>query len=282
MAELSGFNTLGSQGLADWDADVAICLLFDLPVPPTPTLLGWGMQNCFPSLGLESLVRAAAANGRRALASAGVDLSGSQADELRRSVERELEFTMLARQSVTLPGHTSVALPPAPDSAGARFQEEQETLRSSLGPGATPGQIRDVLDFLAYRDSDQLLADAAMRHGLRGGSVAARISSALDQGDSSELGRVVKAMPIQGAFTELRVQAHLRDGFGWAASDCVDFLALATVAPLVDAILVDRRTFNLAAEANLRTADVELGVHRRLADLCDALRFRLGACDDTT
>ena len=91
----------------------------------------------------------------------------------------------------------------------------------------------------------------------------------MDNHDSAELGRVIKAMPIQGAFSELRIEAHVRDGFRWEASDCVDFLALASIAPLVDTIVVDKRTYNLANAAGLRTADATLGIHRRLATLCE-------------
>jgi hypothetical protein len=276
MAELSGFNTLGSRGLVAWDADVAICSLFALAVPPPPDLLGWGMQQCFPSLDIASWVTNAVSRGRRVLESAGIAVGDEPSDEIRRALEIEVQFTMLARQATTLPQDPPIVLPTLSNAAGERFQQEQEELRSTLGASAGPRKIRDVLQFLSYRDSDHYLAEAAVRQGLPGGSVAARITDALDRGDSSELGRVIDSMPIQGAFTELRIRAHTQDRFAWAPSDCVDFLALASVAPLVDGIVVDRRTYNLASAAGLRTADSNLGIHRRLDTLCEALNTRLG------
>ena len=276
MAELSGFNTLTSTGVAEWDADFAVCAHFGWAMPPKPAVLGWGVQHCFPTLEVEALVNRSTELVLQAMEAAATSADSGYAESIRNEMRLGMELAMLARQVPTLPGDLEpIFLPPILDALGARFEDDQRSLRSNLGPKPTKRQIRDAIEVLSLRDSDPFLGSASLRHGLGAADLLTAVADAVHAGDRSAVSRVLRSMPVQGAFTELRVQAHLQEGFGWSGSDCVDFLALASIAPFVDAIVVDKRTFNLSVSAGIVTADQTLGIHRQLSSLCSALRQRV-------
>ncbi|MET9229162.1 hypothetical protein [Lentzea sp. NPDC003310] len=267
MGELSGFQTFSFSGLAEWEALKAVAALVgSVREISTPEPIGWGLAHCL--------------RGREGAAHL-VDVRTGQParwddlpEKLRYTVanlERDaaslFELSMLARRAA--PG-LAVDLPmfaPVPDDAGTRFLGHEASIAAAITTsGRSAAKVRNMLTLLAYRDSWQLLASAALSLGLDPEVIV------ID--DITKVDALVKAMPIQQTFTALRTQTHLKGNWKGSPSDLLDFLALATVVPFADYYVADKKTYNLARDADLGQAEGCHIVHR-LSDLCDLLRQRL-------
>lgn len=82
-------------------------------------------------------------------------------------------------------------------------------------------------------------------------------------------------MPIQGIFTELRIQTHLKKNWKGLASDLLDFWTMATVMPFADYFVADKNTYNLAKDAQLNERS-DCRLIRHLPELCELLRKETG------
>lgn len=272
MAELSGFNTISNDGVAEWEALLAASWLFDREVDPVrPDVFGWGIGHCFSGMDTGAQID-------RAMEVISTALGGNESNTreqlagIRLNLAHRLELALLARRDPRLERARLIEpYPPVDDAKGESFRQQQLQLRKHLGTSPTALAVRNQIEVLSFIDSEPLLARAAVKLGLPSHSIA----SAVERGEKSAVHDLLQQMPVQRVFTEMRVQAHLKDSFGWRSSDCVDFLALACTAPFVDGLVVDQKTFHLAHDAGvgLRLA---LGIFRALADLRVTLEHLFG------
>jgi len=168
---------------------------------------------------------------------------------------------------------SSVEIPPfAPilDGQGNKFLDHEAKIRATIeSVGRSPKKVRGVLEILSYRDSWKYFIPALEQLGLP-------VDTIVLDGELSALHELITAMPIQGVFTEMRIQTHLKKDWKGLPSDLLDFWTMATVVPFVDYYVADKKTYNLAIDACLNEHSGCRIVHR-LPELCDLLRARLFA-----
>jgi predicted RNA-binding protein YlqC (UPF0109 family) len=183
------------------------------------------------------------------------------------------EMVMLALRDPRLEP-TFPALTPIPDDRGQRFATQEREIKAAIDRhGRSPQAIRNAVEFVAFRDSLDLLDRASARLGHPPNTIAEAVAADVADGRSPTLSRLLAGMPIQGVFTELRVQKQLKGDAKWLGSDLLDFLPMATALPFVDYYVTDKRACNLAADARL---DGRGGgqVIRSIRTLCDLLQAR--------
>jgi hypothetical protein len=195
-------------------------------------------------------------------------------DDLQRAIadlEHKAAYLFeLAMLALRTPPPPSVEIPPlAPifDDHGNRFLYLDAKIRAIINSaGRSSKKVRGILEILSRQDSLEYLIPALQQLGLPVDMIDDRLPA------SHEL---IAAMPIQGIFTELRIQTHLKKDWKGLPSDLLDFWTMATVMPFVDYFVTDKRTYNLAVDAHLGDRSSCRVVHR-LPELCDLLRDRLG------
>lgn len=272
MAELSGFNTITPVGLDLWEAEVAVAGYCGLGVDvPTPNPFGWGHHHCLRGVQVRGVYLGDATGARLNLGS----LTPEQVADIRK-VEEEctyrFELAMLARRDPRLEAAVGMApFEPWPNENGPKFADAQRKLAVYLEQyGKTTRRVREWLHGLSLSDSTPLIMQASTRLGLDPRAVLDDLTLRVEAGDLDSLTDFLARMPIQHTFTELRVQAHLKDNFGFKPSDLFDLFSLATVLPFVDLAIADRKTVNLFHDAG-----VDGSVLHRLADLRATLEARL-------
>src|SRR5262249_38719249 len=128
--------------------------------------------------------------------------------DLERGTAYLFELGMLARRIPPLPSVEIPPFAPIPDDQGSKFLDFEAKNRAIIDSASrSPRRIRAILETLSYQDSGKYLIGAVQQLGLPGDAIV------LD-GDLSALreliNELIKAMPIQGIFTELRIQTHLK------------------------------------------------------------------------
>jgi hypothetical protein len=268
MGELTGFQTIRISGLERWENHHAVArLVGTIPEPPRPSVIGHGLFHCIRGGGAPRII-----DTRTGLPPRLDDLSEeAQAgfDALERRAANRFELGMLARRDPSLEIFGLPTFGPVGDEAGQRFVENERKIKDHISAHAfSKDETRQYLYFLSFRDSIDSLFHVASDVGV-GDTFGAWLSecSALEMLD---------ALPIQGLFTELRLQALLKADWQPKASDVFDFLALATVAPFVDIVVTDRRTSNLFTEAAPRHKGSAAVLHR-VRDVCGAIETAAAA-----
>lgn len=266
MGELSGFHTLQTSNVETWDAleGVVKYTQSDERVS-APDVIGWGFRHCL--IGKEGAAKLMnSRTGERAQLD-GVLSDGRSMADLERSVAYRLELAVLALRDPRL-----LSLKPIPDAHGDRFAKQEVDIRQAIdNHGRSPKVVRNTIEFLAYRDSWIHLVSALQKIGfpidLLDGAI---MQSATSDGRTPAMREIVAAMPVQGIFTELRSQAHLKEQWKTKASDLLDFWAMATVLPFVDYLMADAKTHNLAKDGKIHQRGYGR-LHRNLTDLCNQL-----------
>jgi hypothetical protein len=275
MGELSGFHTLRMSNLQHWDALVGAGAFLDAAVRiDKPAVVGWGLKHCLTGNQGEAFILDTSTGARAQWdSSLPEDMRGSL-EALEAAVPYRFELAMLAlrdpRMESALMPLVSIA-----DTQGRRFADQERSIRAAIERhGRTAQVVRNTIEFLAFKDSLALF-DPALRYlGYEPNTIVEAIVADVTDGQSSAMNRLLQAMPIQGAFTELRVQSHLKAQWNTTDSDLLDFLALATALPFVDYYVSDRKTYNLAASADLGRRGGGR-VLRSLRSLCDLLQARI-------
>ncbi len=271
MAELGGFVTMTTAGLVDWDAEVAVAAYLDADPPSDPDPFGWGFQFCMTGVEGTAHIVDRATNAR----ATDLPMAPREAAELEKLDEEvgyRFELTILGGRDPRLE-EVGVLEPfePFVDTLAPQFPAQQDDFAATLNEhGRTPVNVRNWLNFLAWRDSMQYIESASVRRGVDRFRIMNEIAKAGSAGDVTVLDRFLALMPIQRTFTELRIAAHLKSNFNFRASDRFDFLAAATAMPFVDYIVLDKRTFNLLNDTEPNPAHSARPM-RKLTDLCAAL-----------
>ena len=270
MAELSGFHTISSNGLEEWDAACGIAAHHGLDRPAPPTVFGWGFAHCLA--GRE--VRAQIIDRRTGRPPAWDDLSpGQLADlaELEDSLAFRFELAILARRDPELEWYGLNVFSPIPDTKAVQMHQANLHLADQFRQhGRWPSRVKDTIAGAAFQESVELLDAAARRLGVSPMRYLTDVAGDGGAGTSERLHRFMAAMPISQVYNGLRVAAHLKESFRFKPSDVVDFWTVATVMPFVDVFVADRRTYNLIQEGDLAAGDDTLVV-RRLRDVADHL-----------
>ncbi len=268
MGELSGFHTLSVSNLAAWEAFKCVSAYTkSAHKVATPNVIGWGLKNCLSGHdGPAYLVDKR--TGKPARWSALPDDLQRAVADLEHRAAYLFELAMLALRTPPLPSVEIPPLAPIPDDQGDKFLDHEAKIRATIdNVDRSPKRIRGILEILSCRDSLKHLIPALQQFGLPVDAIV------LDD-DLAALHELIKAMPIQGIFTELRIQTHLKKDWKGLSSDLLDFWTMATAAPFVDYYVADKRTYNLAVDAHLNGRNGCRIVHR-LPELCDLLRDRL-------
>lgn len=270
MAELSGFHTISSSGLEEWDAACAIAAHHGLDRPPSPEVLGWGLAHCLT--GRE--VRAQIIDQVTGRQPAWEDLSPEQlADlaDLEDSLAFRFELAILARRDPELEPHGLNAFSPIPDATAARLHQANLDLADHFRQhGRSLSRVKDTIAGAAFKDSVDLLDAAARQLGVSPMRYLTDVAGDGGPGTSERLHKFMAEMPVSQVYNGLRIAAHRKESFKFTQSDVVDFWTVATVMPFVDVFVADNRTYNLIQEGDL-AAGHETLVVRRLRDVADHL-----------
>ncbi|WP_020525247.1 hypothetical protein [Catelliglobosispora koreensis] len=271
MAELTGFHTLRTKNLDVWDASVGAVEFLGLPVTlEKPEPLGWGLKHCLTGVHGQAFILDKA-TGAPALWDTSLPAElRAQLEELEANVPYRLELGVLAlrdpRMEPVFAPQVSIA-----DGKGAQFAALEVSIRAAIDQqGRTSKAVRNAIEYLAFTDSIKLFDPVLRALGKDPNTVVTAIADGVVNGENPAMHRLLDAMPIQGAFTELRVQTHLQADRKPKNSDLLDFFALATALPFVDYFVSDRKTFNLATSAKLNSRGGGK-VIPTLRDLCDEL-----------
>jgi hypothetical protein len=274
MGELSGFHTLRMSNLQQWDALVGAGAFLDAAVSiGKPAVVGWGLKHCLTgNPGEAFILDTSTGTPARWDGSLPEDMRESF-DALEAAVPYRFELAMLALRDPRMEP-AFMPLVSIDDTQGRRFANQERSIRAAIERHDRTAQVvRNTIELLAFKDS-RALFDPALRYlGYEPNTIVEAVVADVTDGQSPAMNRLLRAMPIQGAFTELRVQSHLHAQWNTTDSDLMDFLALATALPFVDYYVSDRKTYNLAASADL---DSRGGgqVLRSLRSLCDLLQAR--------
>ncbi|MCD0445939.1 hypothetical protein LO763_20210 [Glycomyces sp. A-F 0318] len=247
MAELSGFNSITAAGLVEWDTAVAVARSVgrDAEVPP-PNVFGWGVHHCF--FGQEPPEDPKDDWTVWGQVPAFVH---TLPPDLITKVHVECELAQLAMWHPSRwPDTTSTPTLPR-DVAGDLLVEEAEQdeahfARLQSDYPRTPAMVRAVMEARFLLTPEWRHVQNACEH-LRVPLQTILPGLGQDPGDDA---RVVKrnrkalrafiaSMPIQGRFSELRVQSHLQQGRKRRPSDALDYFQIASVSPFVDYMVVD-------------------------------------------
>lgn len=271
MGELTGFHTLRTRDLDLWDALVGAAAFLGVDLDPgMPAVVGWGLKHCLTGQSGQAFILDTMTGTEAQWDSDLPEPIRQSLEELEAAVPYRLELAMLALRDPRLePAFAPVT--PIRDSRGQRFARQERDIKAAIDRhGRTPRVIRNAVEFAALKDSLALLDRASASLGHSPNAIAEAV---VDAG-SPAMSRLLSGLPIQGVFTELRVQKQLKGDARWQDSDLLDFLALATALPVVDFYVADRRAFNLAADARLDSWGGGQ-VMRSLRTLCDLLKARV-------
>jgi hypothetical protein len=270
MAELSGFHTIGSTRLEEWDAACAIAAHHGIDRPPPPRVLGWGYTHCLT--GRE--VRAQIIDQVTGQRPAWDDLSPGQLADLAAledSLAFRFELAILARRDPELETHGLDAFSPIPDTKAAQLHQANLDLADHFRHhGRSLSRVKDTIAGAAFKDSLDLLDAAARRLDVSPMRHLTDVAGDGGAGTSERLHQFMAAMPVSQIYNGLRIAAHLKESFRFTQSDVVDFWTVATVMPFVDVFVADKRTYNLIQEGGLAAGHDTLVV-RRLRDVADHL-----------
>lgn len=275
MAELSGFHTLALSDLSVWDAMQGVQRLLSLETGSRdPEIVGWGLNHCLSGKEASLFIKDLRTGKPARWGSLPREIR-SKVAELETAAAYRFELAMLALRDPRLEGVGLPPLAPISDLDGQRFIDQEARIRAIIDDyGRNPKVVRNTIEFLAYRDSAPFLTKALGRLGFPPHALDEMILTGLTpDGRAPAMHDLLSAMPIQGVFTELRVQAHLKEQWSANRSDLLDFLTMATVLPFVDYLVVDRKTFNLAQSGGL-VDRYDGRILRRLIDLCESLTQR--------
>jgi hypothetical protein len=261
MAELTGFNSITAAGLLEWDAMVAVgaSAKHDAAIP-SPTVFGRGLHHCF--FGRDNTV---GTTDHRANEKSLWDYFSPGVRALLPGLEEQLivegELAQLALwHPVLWPDTTSMPTLPR-DVMGDRLIAEAAADEAAFSVHQdeyprTPALVRAVMEarFLVSPEWQYVL-DACARLGVSAQVLLAGLGREPD-GDARAVKRNRKAlqaflasMPVQGRFTELRVQSHLEHGRKRRSSDALDYFQLASVSPFVDYLVADAYMADQARKA---------------------------------
>lgn len=278
MAELSGFATISPVGLATWEAEVALADHFGLEtLVQKPDPFGWGLNHCMRGVTSPVCIVDAGTGSRVSWAEVPADLRDGWA-HLEEEAAYRFELAMLAMREPRLESVTGlVPFASIPHVDGQNFLAQEQQLEDIfVTHGKSEAIVRNSIEFLAFRDSQDHIERASASLGLQPLFALEELANRVADGDPSAIQDFLSRMPIQGIFKELRVRAHLKDSFRFEPSDLLDFWALATVTPFVDFLVTDRRTYNLMMETEIQGGH-SVRLHRRLRDLRLAIESLLAA-----
>ncbi len=273
MAELTGFNTMNLSGLNLWDALVGTATYLGMnSAIPRPEVFGWGRAHCF--------------TGREVRAEVVDTLTGQRltGDGLPEGTEQRMadrvELAALARRDPRLePGMPAFAAVPD-DGKGDRLVQNEHSIRAMIDEkDRTPSRVRGLVEGLCYADPTTMthIIEACLVLGLAPDAIATDIGKYLDDQEyTAAVSAFLACMPIQGRFSELRVQAHLQPNRTLKSSDARDYLAIAAISPFVDYLVTDKGMFSLAMAGRLNERKGAT-VMRRLAGLRQSLDLELAA-----
>lgn len=267
MAELSGFHTLSTSNLVEWEALKCVATFTKAAERiDAPNIIGWGLKHCLSGHEGPAYLMDKRTGKPARWNSLPDDLQRSIA-KLEHRVAYRFELAMLALRTPPLESVEMPPFAPIPDNQGDKFLSLEAKIRASIDSiGRSPKKIRSFIEELSYRDSWKYLISALQALGLPHDSIA----DALD-GQPAGLHELFKAMPIQGIFTELRIQTHLKKDWKGLSSDLLDFWTMATVMPFADYFVADKKTYNLAKESRLDERS-DCRIIRHLPELCELLR----------
>ena len=255
MGELSGFHTLSVSNLAAWEALKCVSAYTKCTHKvATPNIIGWGLKNCLSGHEGPAYIVDTRTGKPARWSALPNDLQRAVAN-LEHKMAYLLELAMLALCTPLLPSVEIPPLAPIPDDHGNKFLDLEAKIRAIINSaGRSPKKVRGILEILSCQDSFKYLIPALQQLGLPVDTIL------LDLPVSHEL---ITAMPIQGIFTELRIQTHLKKDWKGLPSDRLDFWTMATVAPFADYYVADKKTYNLAIDARLNERSRDRAAVRR-------------------
>jgi hypothetical protein len=272
MGELSGFHTLSVSNLAAWEALKCVSAhTKSAHKVATPNIIGWGLRNCLSGHDGPAYIVDTRTGKPARWSALPNDLQRAVAD-LEHRAAYLFELAMLALHTPPLPSVEIPPLAPIPDDQGNKFLDLEAKIGAIINSaGRSPKKARGIIEILSCQDSLEYLIPALEQLGLP-------VNTIVLDGDLPASHELITAMPIQGIFTELRIQTHLKKDWKGLPSDLLDFWTMATVVPFVDYYVADKKTYNLAIDARLNERSSCRIVHR-LPELCDLLRDGLGLRD---
>jgi hypothetical protein len=255
MAELSGFNTLSTNGLSGWEAQLAVAAVTGLELElAKPNVFGWGLAHCLSGNEASPLIidtrTGRPARWDRLPAAQQAAVAGLE----RRAAER-FELGMLARRDPRMEPDLQ-PFAPVPDSGnGQRLVDEEHAIRDAIdGWKRTPSNVRVAVEGRCFTDTATILAlnAACLALGTTFEALLDQLGQhAIGEPSRQAFSQLIAAMPIQGRYAELRVQSHMQANRKRKTSDGRDYFQVATIAPFVDYMLTDEKTWNLAESGDL-------------------------------
>jgi hypothetical protein len=236
MAELSGFNSITTEGLTTWETKHAVSSFLGLTSTPAspPTPFGWGASHCVsPLLGPIRFILDQTREEPTLTKYTPDQQSAILAvqDEIR----YRTELFMLALTDSYLEVNADLrAVASVPDPKGKEFLQKQMEFRALLEKyGRSPENIRNWTEASAFLNVAPLVMEACSRLG----TSFEFYLQLVGQGDKHEVRRFLRGMSIFHLFIELRIAAHSKRDFKFKESDLVDFLSMATVIPFADFVV---------------------------------------------
>lgn len=272
MGELSGFHTLSTKGLEYWDATVAGISFLALPYTvDRPDPLGWGVKHCLSGREAQAYILDTATGAPARWDESLPEAVRAELDRVASVLPHRLELAVLALRDQRM----EPMFPPLvaiPDTKTSAFVAAETSIRAEIDrKGRSAKAVRNLVELLTFRDSLRFFDPLLQTLSLDPNTIVNAVANDIVDGQSPSMQGLLAAMPMQGIFTELRVQAHLQADRKVKESDVLDYLALATALPFVDYFVTDKPTFHLASAAKL---DLRGGgkVLRSLRVLCDELQ----------
>lgn len=275
MAELTGFNTITAAGLDEWEAREAVAAVMGITTAiEKPTVFGWGLSHCLRGREAPATIVNSRTN-QRLLDQAIPEHARAELTELDQHVAERMELAMLAQRDVRLEPHLAPFAPLPDDGKGQLLIQEEHAIRAAVNQhGRNESNVRAIVEARSFFDDTTFanIYKASQTLGVNPQTVLDKLSESKSSKDNRQtLSALIAAMPIQGCYSELRVQAHLQPNRTLKPSDGRDYYAIASVSPFVDYLVTDKSMSFLAESAGLGERGGAT-IMRRLTDLREQLK----------